>query len=211
MTSAPDDPQVAEDSGPEPALSSLATEHRPPPELEGRVLESLRSRGLIGRTSRPLRTPRAAPATLAAIAALVLLALALGWGLGVRSAASAALAPAAVAGEDWMLLLYEDGSYRSPPPEGRAARIREYAEWARRLEAAGALVSAGELDATGTLLVRAGERVVEEARVPASDLGVVAGYFVIRADSYRHALALANGCPHLEHGGRVSLRRVGSS
>jgi hypothetical protein len=39
---------------------------------------------------------------------------------------------------------------------------------------------------------------------------VPTGYFIIRADDWDAALAIARGCPHLRHGGVVAVRAVGS-
>ena len=57
-----------------------------------------------------------------------------------------------------------------------------------------------------------GGRVVSssgESAVPAPDSqGGVAGYFVFGAKSLEDAVAIARSCPHVKHGGRITVRAV---
>ena len=46
--------------------------------------------------------------------------------------------------------------------------------------------------------------------VPTSNEGLLAGYFVVRADSLEDAERIAADCPHLAHGGTVSVRPTGA-
>ncbi|MGH7539662.1 MAG: hypothetical protein ACRELC_01565, partial [Gemmatimonadota bacterium] len=77
----------------------------------------------------------------------------------------------------------------------------EYGAWARRLAAAGALVSAEELD-PGTGRWVAPDTVADRASAP------VSGYFLVAAPSYDSALAIARASPHAAYGGLIEVRRI---
>ena len=152
-----------------------------PAHLEERVVARLREQNLL-RTSPVRGTHR----TRAAIAASILLAFLLG--LLVRRPPSAPLA-------NYLLLL--DGA----PGEALSIaqtedRIAEYGAWARRLEDDGLLVTA--------------ERLLPEADSfgPGSPMASPSGFFLIRARDRAHARAAAGDCPHLRHGGSVSLQAI---
>ena len=48
------------------------------------------------------------------------------------------------------------------------------------------------------------------ALAAAGGLGILAGYFVIRAASLEEAERIAAECPHLTYGGAVSVRPTGA-
>jgi len=186
------------------ALAQLPKETALPAGLQGRVLNALARAGAL-RLQRSWRISQISAPWLSAAAVAV---LALGIGLGSLLGGPPGESSQEAAREPWILILYADGSYGTTSPVTREERVREYSAWARRLDAAGALESSGELPEEGILLETVGGRVVEAATVPHSDLGIVAGYFLLRAGSREEALAFARDCPFLRHGGRISLRRV---
>jgi hypothetical protein len=78
--------------------------------------------------------------------------------------------------------------------------VTEYKAWARREAGAGRLIEGEKLEPQALVLGapadgQAGSR-------------AVAGFFVIAARDDAEALAIARGCPHLAHGGRVVVRRI---
>jgi hypothetical protein len=82
-------------------------------------------------------------------------------------------------GTAYVLLLYEDESFA--PDRPLRELVGEYTAWA------GADIGPAQ---------------------PRSELGVVAGLFVIRAADETGALAIARTCPHLRYGGRVVVHPV---
>ncbi|MGD8330840.1 MAG: YciI family protein [Acidobacteriota bacterium] len=95
-------------------------------------------------------------------------------------------------------------------PEERQRRAAEYWGWTTELAEEGILMAAGDLrwepgerlGPTGTPIPVSND----EVEAPQYLVGMLA----VRAASYEDAVALAEQCPHLRYGGRVSVRRVGS-
>jgi hypothetical protein len=165
------------------------TDDRDESRLEERVVGELRARGYL----RPRRTGRLRWPARAALAAGVFAA-----GLAVGIAGRQPVPPSAPAPTDgplFLLLLY-GGDAPEAEAEGEAARVAEYREWSRGLRRVGALVSAERLDPPGAVL---GGGPQAEAAL---------GYFLVRARTLDEALALARGCPHLRHGGRLAVQAV---
>lgn len=167
------------------ALRSLRRSAVPSPRLEDRVVGRLREAGLVGR-GRLLRA--------VAWAAVLAGAFLAGVAVGGRGNAD----PGAIERPRFVLLLREGPSYRAAPTsDAERARIAEYAGWARDLAAEGRFVD--------------GEKLADEEHVVGSSdpqAGVVAGYFVIEADSYEEAARLARALPHVRYGGSVEVRRI---
>jgi hypothetical protein len=169
--------------------------------LEERVVSALRAEGLVRSTANKGVNVRMLHARWA-VAAGVLLVL----GIFAGSYASRSSAESARDSRPaFALLLYEDASYRSAPPDGIEARIAEYAGWAHKLADEGRLVDAAKLSDVGALLAGADG---SSAVVPRAPEGVLAGYFVIRAKDRAEAERLARECPHLKYGGTISLREI---
>jgi hypothetical protein len=104
-------------------------------------------------------------------------------------------------GKRYLLLLLEDGRYRTAPDSEPRARIDECRRWSRstpgvetgdKLSGTGWKVSAGEASAFSTDLRK----------------GFVAGLFVVAAPGDEEALRIARSCPHLAHGGEIELRPI---
>lgn len=113
--------------------------------------------------------------------------------------------PAAEGQNEYVLLLYEDESYRQPAPGEMEARISEYSQWAREVSATGKYVTGEKLTDDAALLMPDGTR---NTSIPTSELGRLEGYFVITAANLDEAADIAASCPHLAYGGTVSLRRL---
>jgi hypothetical protein len=180
------------------ALRALRSGPSVPAEMEDRVVAALHDEGLLAGGSRS-RAPRARPERLAAWIgaglAASLSAFAVGW--WVRGAVPVA----APSGDAYVLLLHDTGVALPAAEEGRL--VAEYGAWAADLRRRGVDIDGEKLEDSRTLLDAGRSRVD-----PGPSRGALAGYFVVRAASPEAALAVAEGCPHLRHGGSVELRRI---
>lgn len=95
-------------------------------------------------------------------------------------------------------------------PEERTQRAREYWRWTSILAERGVLVAAGDLQWEPGLRLPSEEEVLDMPPEIVADPDFVVGMFALRARSYEEAAAIAAECPHLDYGGSVSVRRVGS-
>lgn len=181
-------------------LGDLRASPVPPADLEDRVVALLKSKKLIhtGRGDRDMKMQYVINAAVAI--ASVVVGLALGQRMDDAPAAAAS-----GAGEEFIMLLYEDETYRSPAPGGMEARIAEYSDWARQVAASGRYVTGEKLTDDALLLLADGTRL---DAIPAAEEGAVEGYFVVRAKDLDEAAEIAGSCPHLAYGGTVSLRRL---
>lgn len=175
----------------------------PPPDLERRVLARLRSEGLIHPESTQENDMKRIHLTWA-VAATVLLIV--GVFIGRMPAAGVTdAAKTADTRQQFALMLYEDVAYQTAPAAAAPDRVAEYTAWARGLAADGTVVGGEKLADSGVLLASSEPGAT---RVPSSEIGVLAGYFVIRAEDENEAARIAATCPHLKYGGRISLRRI---
>jgi hypothetical protein len=181
------------------ALRALAEGPEPPPELAAATLRRLEESGLIATALR--RRPARRIRLLAAAAALVLFALGLGAGIGLRPGSRPAPAPAT---PRFALFLYDAPDERELTGAQMRARVDEYRSWARGVRAAGREISGEKLESGGRVL---GPSDAAAGRPPAGgwELG---GYFVISAPDLEAAIAVAQSCPHVKHGGRIEVRAI---
>jgi hypothetical protein len=178
----------------------LRTE-RPGDALGARVRGELRSRGLL--RSRP----RGAIHTMALAAAAALLFLSGAW---VGSRVDASRPPAATGNStaapspQFALLLYEPAGFDTTRSHTELAR--EYGAWAASL---GARFVGGEALGEQRLVMPAPS---SDRASSGAEGGVGAaqptGYFLIRAENWEAAMALAAECPHVRHGGVVAVRAI---
>jgi hypothetical protein len=170
--------------------SGLARELVPPPEVEERIVRELASRGLI----RPRR--RAVPAAWIGVAAGLAL-LAAGFLIGRGSAPKPAEPPA----PRYALFLLRGSEEGAPPAAEEAGRVEEYRDWARGLARGGRYVTGERLDDRSAHLGSG-----PSPALPAEE--EVRGFFIVSASDFEDALAVARGCPHLRHGGRILVRPI---
>lgn len=180
-------------------LQSLERQAPVPPQLKGRITQSLRDRGLL-RSTTPVK--RRLWLTVGGMAAAILL-FAMGVGVGRRSAH-----PARDTRPSYILLLYEGSDFRLGP--SLAAAEAEYNAWADSLEAGGVGVQGRALIHTARLLRNTPQGVrVESERVDATaPQGMMDGFFIIRVTGEAEAVAIARTHPHLRHGGWIVLRPI---
>jgi hypothetical protein len=118
-----------------------------------------------------------------------------------------------MAGEKFMLLLWS----RELSPEEIASDemkewFREYLEWTRELEAAGALIKTEALAPTAsaaTVEVRDGQRIVSDGPF-AETKEQILGYFLIEADDLDAAIEWAAMSPAARHGS-IEVRPISGS
>ncbi|HKB15148.1 MAG TPA: hypothetical protein VKF62_03740 [Planctomycetota bacterium] len=160
------------------AIRSLPREADPPPALEERVVAGLRDRGLVAPRRRWTGMLWRGAAAVALFAA------------GVGAGRVTATRSASSEGSVFLLLLYAGPEGRT----GEADRVREYGSWAASLRREGKLLEA--------------ERLGSEYRVlgGSAEASPPRGYFLFRASGMDEALEIARTCPHLRHGGRVSVQ-----
>ena len=149
-------------------MTNLPRETQPDSALEDRVVSTLVAAGLV-------RRRRVWPLWLAA-AAVVVLAVGV-----IMLRPKPPLAP----GQTYVVLLYEDSTYRPAPPEHDAERVAVLARWADSLDALGKFERAGRL------------------RGP----GPISGLFMVRAADDAEAARIAASCPFTQWGGHIELKR----
>lgn len=184
------------------ALDGLAREKAPPPWLEERVVEALKHSQLIP-PSRSVSGVLARGVGLAVAASLVFMLGALvgpGW---ASKAGRRDDAPG------FMLLLRSAPRHRQPrSPDEITRMVEEYSSWAGQVRGQGVHVDGEKLgNETRVLRGPGGREEVSETR-PDAGPEPVAGYFLVGARDYEHAVRIAEGCPHLKYGGTVEVRRI---
>ncbi len=181
------------------AFRALPRTIAPPGSLEDRVVAALRSESVLRapRLGR-FRATRLSSRYGAVAATLVLFAA------GVFAGR---VAPRAVAPEDprpqFVLLLQEGKEF-----DAGTDHVAEYTAWARSLGARGLIVAGEKLKDDAVVLSRKDAGVSIETESVALEEAAPRGYFVIRARDLDEAIAIAQDCPHLKHGGRISLRPI---
>jgi hypothetical protein len=181
------------------ALRGLREGPSAPAALEARVVAALRGQGLLGEGAGARGGGWRRGALLAAGLAASLAAFALGWWARGPGLAAPAAAPAGAA--RYVLLIHDTGT--ELPAAQEAALVREYGEWAAGLRRRGVAINGEKLEESRTVLASGGRR---DER--GSSRGALAGYFLLDAADPAAALAVAESCPHLRHGGTVELRRI---
>jgi hypothetical protein len=151
----------------------------PPASIRARVIDDMRRQGLV----------RAGPAPLVSRLLVVAAAIALFAG-GVWYGANRGPAPVPEGGT-YALLLYEPDGFAPGAEDGALAA--EYRDWAASL--GDRFVAGEELGGQRNLGGVAGE-------------AGPTGFFLVRADDWDAAMAIARDCPHLRHGGVVAVREV---
>lgn len=197
----------------------------PPADLEDSVVSTLKSRGLFAsgapdaRTTGPAAERRVpthrrwgwAGLALAACVAAFYAGLSVSERGAGGTSVDGAPPAAVVAPGRYLLLLYEDESYRAPTnPAQVEARAAEYSAWAAGVHAEGVPIEGEELApvARARTLDGTGDGILEMDGAPAGALGFLTGYFVIEAPDATAAIAIARTMPHLVYGGRVVVRAV---
>lgn len=107
---------------------------------------------------------------------------------------------------EYLMILHDpvDSPFAALSPEQMQTVIARYGAWADRMAAAGKLRGGQKLE-DGTARHMTGGTVTDGPYPETKE--VIGGYFLIAAESYDDAVALAGDCPHLEFG-RIEVRRI---
>ena len=105
----------------------------------------------------------------------------------------------------YVMLLWENPAvFAKASPTELNAVVQEYVGWRRKMGAEGKVTGGHKLkDEGGKHLTAAGVKDGPYAEV--SEL--IGGLFIIQADGYDEAVAIAKSCPHVKYG-RVELREI---
>ena len=160
-------------------------DREPPPALRQRITRTLQRDGLV--ETRSVRVRRL---VIQGAIAAGLLAAAFFAGTVQRS-------PATDARPQFLLLLYEDSTYRDDRPI--SAIVAEYRGWADSLRQEHVLESGHKLGVEHSdLPARAGQ--------PAE--GLPTGLFIVRANDLASARTIAGTSPHIRQGGRIVVHAI---
>jgi hypothetical protein len=110
--------------------------------------------------------------------------------------------------ENYLLILYGTRLTPNMSPEEIQAITSRYKAWAQKLQAAGRLAGSNKLeDRTGRVLRGQGAELRITDGPFAETKDVVAGYFLIQADSFEDAVEWTKSSPHLDFG-TIEVRKV---
>jgi len=168
---------------------------QPPAWLEQRVVDSLRSHGLLA--------SRARRHLLWAWAVASVTACVFCFGAGVLVRSRVVAIPPKPTGNRYVLLLTHSSSVVASGAAQESALVQEYSAWAQRQRIGGRLIAGEKLNDSSLEL--SGSQGLQEVHTQDTSLG---GYFVIAAPSLDAAIAIARTCPHLKHGGTIVIRPI---
>jgi hypothetical protein len=176
-------------------LRGLSRGPEPPEWLEQRVVDSLRSHGLLAsRARKHFGWARA----VASVTACVLC-----FGAGVLFRSRSVAIPPEATGNRYVLFLTHSSSVASFGSAAEITLVQEYSAWAQRQRAEGHLIAGEKLNDASLEL--SGSQGLQEVHTQDTSL---AGYFIIAAPNLDAALAIARTCPHLKHGGTIVIRPI---
>lgn len=185
------------------AFDRLPKERVPPPFLEERIVEALKQTNLIRPSGAGWRLsfPQIGAALAASLALFVLGTIAGIWWVSTPSSESGL--------SEFMLVLHTTPlELQARSSDETLQRVKEYSAWAKGVGQAGLLLGGEKLKDEALLLsVVNGRTTISENRVGSTE-NAIAGYFLIRAQDYQQAIAIAEGCPHLKYGGTIEIRQI---
>jgi hypothetical protein len=160
-------------------------DREPPPALRQRITRTLQREALVEPRSARVRRLMIQGATAA-----VVLAAAFSAGQMQRSTATDPR-------PQFLLLLYEDSTYRDDRPIREI--VAEYAGWADSLRQEHRLV-------LGEKLGREHSQLPERANQPVE--GLPTGLFIVHANDLASARTIAGTSPHIRQGGRIVVHAI---
>ena len=107
----------------------------------------------------------------------------------------------------YLLLLHQPGSGPGPTPEELQKIMARFGTWMEGLYAKGIVAGTNGLEPTGKVLREPGGAVITDGPY-AEAKEIVGGYLLINAASLDEAVAIARGCPGLDHRLAVEVRPV---
>jgi hypothetical protein len=106
---------------------------------------------------------------------------------------------------EYLLVFRNTSWHRDLSPEEIQQNMARFTEWFEQLNNAGKFKGGGPLGHYGKIL--AGRNPVTDGPFIESK-EAIAGFFLIRADSFEQAVEIARGCPGLEFGQTVEVRAM---
>jgi hypothetical protein len=177
-----------------PAAAGLPRDIAPPEPARDRIAGALAERGLLRRDRAGRRRIWRTAAVLGAAAAL--------FAAGLLAGRRLSAPPEVQSSPRFVLFLSKlPGETEAGEPE----RVAEYKSWAEGLRGKGRLISGEKLRPEAREL---GSGRKDESYVAVAEAQEVSGFFVLEARDLDAALALARTCPHLRHGGRITVRQI---
>jgi len=171
----------------EEAFNELKASIKTPFGLENRIIDELREKQLITNNNTTMVQKRNFIWIAATITALL---------CGFFIGQSVTFQEAQTKMNKYILLLYENENFHV---KNEANLVGEYTQWAVNLSQKGNLDNAEKLANESTWL---GNETTQNQQ------SRVTGYFVILADNYGDALAIAKTHPHAGYGGGIELRPI---
>lgn len=110
----------------------------------------------------------------------------------------------------YMLMLFDKPSdYAAMTPQQLQGIVKDYADWAGRMAKEGRLAGGEKLsDEGGKVISGKGAKATVTDGPFAESKEVLGGYFIINAESYEDAVAVAKSCPHMIYGVATHVRRI---
>lgn len=107
----------------------------------------------------------------------------------------------------FMLLFRGNDWYKALSQEQMLKVSSEWMAWFERLKQEGTCTAGSPLEQEGKVVSVTKGRVVVDGPF-AESKETVGGYFLLRADDFEQAVAIAKGCPGLPYGAKVEVRPI---
>ena len=113
----------------------------------------------------------------------------------------------------YILVLRNNPNSEATAPAEMQAIIGRYRSWVEKLAAAGKMGPRSRLeDDPGRHLARNDTGTIVVTDGPYSETKeFIGGFFIVEADDYEGAVAIAKTCPHLDYDGTIELRQIAYS
>jgi hypothetical protein len=112
--------------------------------------------------------------------------------------------------EKFMLIFHgqqmDEQMFQELSPEDFQAEIEKWNTWIGGIAGQGKLVGTEGLLPAGKVLTEGGKMVTDGPYTEGKE--IVGGYMVLTADTFDEAIALSQGCPIFETGGKVEVRQI---
>ena len=98
------------------------------------------------------------------------------------------------------------GGLNSESPEVMQKHMQKWHAWVEKLRKDGTYVAGEPLLPGGKKITGANKTITDGPFTEAKD--IIGGFFIVNAESYNDAVAIAKDCPDYSHGGTVEVRQV---
>jgi len=104
------------------------------------------------------------------------------------------------------MLLLKGGVSKGYSAEDLQKMVEKYMAWADKLRTEDRYRAGEELQTSGKVLRKEGQRVVDGPYVETKE--TVGGFFLIEAKNFDDAITISRECPHLDFGGEIEIHEV---